>query len=97
MSTTQTIDYGKDEATRIIDNNGSTETVVKTFRAGVPKVRRRVEIRHRTDVTNIDKITEIVNSLLNDPTKLDTGIRFEPVMGDKGYHHIVECYTLLEF
>lgn len=92
--------YGTEEVTKILDENGSTETTVTKTHAGVSKISsRRLAIRHRTDKTDIKKISEIAAALMNDPLKMDAEIRLERTKHGEmnGYYHLVECYTLVEY
>lgn len=95
------VEYGRVETTEIIDGEGSTLTVEKKVEAGVVlKPRRlRYEIRHRTDVMDIEAISKLGKSLINDPMKLDASLKFERTKygSQNGYYHIVECYTILEY
>lgn len=93
--------FGKEEVTEIIDADGSTLTVEKNFNAGVTLKPRRLhyEIRHRTDIIDLESLSILARALINDPEKLDASLKFERTKtGEQnGYYHIVECYTLLEY
>lgn len=100
MHTPTNIQYGTEEVTKIIDDNGSTETTTTKHHAGVTTVTsRRMSIRHRTDKTNLAQLTKIAEALLNDPLKMDAELKLERTKHGElnGYYHIVECYTVLEY
>lgn len=93
--------YGKKEVTEIIDGDGSTLTVENNFSAGVALKPRRLhyEIRHRTDLLDVESIAILAKVLVNSPEKLDASLKLEKTRTgeQQGYFTIVECYTLLEY
>jgi hypothetical protein len=93
--------FGTKETTHLLDDEGSTMAKTEKANAGVvaKPVRIRYEIRHRTDKTDLETLARIGYSLINDPAKLDTALKFEHTKyGDQqAYFYIVECYTLLEY
>jgi hypothetical protein len=93
--------FGKKEETEIIDEAGSTLTVEHNFSAGVAVKPRRLhyEIRHRTDKTDLETLSQIAQGLISDFSKLDAELKLERTKTGEmqGYYTIVECYTILEY
>lgn len=93
--------FGKLQTTEIIDAEGSTKTEDNTYRAGVVGTPKRLhyQIRHRTNLTDLEALTNIAKALLDDSTKLDVSLKLErTTIGNReGTYHIVECYTILEY
>lgn len=101
MNPTTNIQYGSDESTKIIDDNGSTETIMYNYAGGerVSPTSRKYRIYHRTDKTDIATLERIAKNLINDPLKLDASLGLDKTKhGERdGYYNIVECYTVLEY
>jgi hypothetical protein len=93
--------FGGVERTEILDEEGSTKTMHQKLRDGFSQkpIRVRYEIRHRTDKTDLETISNIARTLLNDFSKLDAELKLErSKTGEQdGYYHLVECYTVLEY
>lgn len=100
MTTEEKPKYGKVNDRWLLDDHGSTLTESTNYRSGVesyPK-RRDFEYRHPCDKTDLATITDIVQNLVADDSKLDAAIRFETRMSNgKKRHYVVECYTKLVY
>lgn len=90
--------YGKVKNKNVIDDKGSTMTQAVNYMEGkiMYPIRRDYEFRHLLSKTEISRITEIVEDLINDPTKLDTSVRIEKKPKQDKYY-LVECYTKLVY
>lgn len=97
------IQYGTDETTRIIDESGSTETVVENYVDWEIKKPSRHVFEFRKKVTNQEqemqeyyKFSEEVN---RDPKKLEPAFKIErSALGVKnGYYYVVCRYMVMEY
>lgn len=91
--------YGQVGEKQLIDDSGSTMEVERSYHQGdvMYPVRRKYEVRHRLDNTDLQTMAKIVEDLLNDPKKLDKSFKIEPGKKDSGKYHLVECYTILVY
>lgn len=97
------IKYGKVETKRVIDDEGSTETVKEHINnsASTKPVRRAYEIKHRVtnEAEEFKEYADFSRKLREDKGMLDPAFRIEfSKLGDeKGYYYVVLCYTRLEY
>lgn len=95
--------YGKEEVTRTIDKDGSTETVATNYVDGAPvqPIRRLYQMRHRVTFDEIFRKTEefLLDSLRPGSKKLEVAFRVErtPINMKTNTYDLVECYTILEY
>jgi hypothetical protein len=90
--------FGKIKNRNVIDDKGSTMTQAINYMEGnvMYPIRRDYEFRHRLEKTDIARIAEIAEDLINDSTKLDVSLRIEKKPKDDKYY-LVECYTKLVY
>lgn len=91
--------FGRVGERQVIDDNGSTMEVERSYHKGdvMYPVRRKYEVRHRLDTTDLQTMADIIQELLSDPKKLDKTVKLEPGKKDSGKYHLVECYTILVY
>lgn len=92
--------YSTISETQLINDDGSGSTVTNiTINAGdQPRLRKRkYSMRYRTDKTNIALIERVLNDLLNDPEKFETGLDLEktPSGEAKNSFDLVAHYTVI--
>lgn len=96
----ETSKYGADRETTLVDDHGSTQTVVTNIVKGSPSKPRRIvsERRFPTDDIDIQTLGTLLKDMVEDPQKFDVAVRVEPG-GHKARakYYIVACYTTLQY
>lgn len=94
--------YGKEQTTRFLDDQVSTETREENMVNGeiANPVRKHYEIKERVhnQREEHEAYMRFSDEVVHDPHKLDPSfqIRRTAVGDDKGYYLVVHCYTVLE-
>lgn len=95
--------FGTEETTRVIDSNGSTETLVENIRdwETVKPSRRKFAIRKKvtSQAQEFEEYYAFSDELAKDKSKLEPAFRIErsKVGDDNGFYYVVRCYTQLEY
>lgn len=93
--------WGSEELTKIMDDEGSTMTTSVDYKNGQPKVpmRRHYKIRLRvySRQEERDKYHEFSKELEDNPHMLDAGWHIENSLDGKtgGYYYVIKSYTEL--
>lgn len=96
------MDFGTEEITTTIDDNGSSVTVRKNYVRGdiVRPVKHYYAMKKRvhTQAEEHQAFLEFSDQVSKDPTMLDPAFKYEKSkLGDtNGYYNVVLCYTKLE-
>ena len=87
------IQYGTVEATAVVDDSGTLATITGKFRAGeLSYVKIAYDIRHRTDTTNLQDLSAILNADRSKQGKR----QFRLENGDNGVFHVIEQYSVVK-
>lgn len=95
--------FGTEEVTKIIDEQGSTETASINYREGIPNtpMRRRYMFRERVYTREEEEqmYKDFSKELANKPERMDAAFLIEKTIegGKGGFYYVVKCYTLLEY
>lgn len=90
--------FGSKETTRLLDDEGSTASIAEVYRNGLRLAPIKVvyKIRHRILNHEVQRLIDLLESLLADNTKLEPRVEIERTRDASGYYYAVECYTKLE-
>jgi hypothetical protein len=97
------IQFGTSEATKVLDNDGSTVTAELQYKDGIPKSPTRnhykLRIRVHSPEEERQKYLSFSKELEDNPNMFDPAfLIIHSKEGDKfGYYYVVKCYTLLQF
>ena len=96
------MDFGTEEITTTIDDNGSSVTIKRNYVRGdiVRPVRHQYAIKKRVknQAEEHAAYLEFSDMIASDPNKLDPQFKleFSKLGKENGYYNVVVCYTQLE-
>lgn len=97
------MEYGATKTTQVLDDQGSTETIVENFHGGdvVKPVRKMYEVKTRVRSQKEEHAVylDFSDEILRNKTMLDPSFRIEhtKVGNENGFYYTVKCYTVLVY
>lgn len=95
--------FGTTKATQVIDNEGSTETVIENIHNGdiVKPIRKTFEIKIRVHNQSEEHkaYLEFSDDINRDRTMLDPYFKIEHTKlgNESGFYYCIRCYTTLSY